>query len=500
MEAQKNNLLKSFIDSSKLAILCKFITFPVGIYVASIIGSEGYGLLGIITVTAQFVAYGNFGILNGLNRELPIAKGLKSKEAEVKIYNAIFTFLFLSSVFIFISVALIFYISGSLFKINELGMVILIILIAVSSSVEGFFYNSIKGENQLKLWANFVTLRPLIDSLSGLVLVIFFGFNGLIISIIFSKILASLILRKSYIGPKLRLELSFKIIEILKTTTFLMIINFIKTYFVKAPIFLTTSILSTKLIGVITFGIANFFVAEKFAGSQIFAVNQKNEFARNVGENKSERHAKYYLGGKNFFRHNLFNGVLGGALATLYNFIITVFLQDFTMILPSIHTIASFYFVWTIVLFLHQLFDVLRYLYIKLLIIATGASFFTIIIFKLSFDQNIHQILNYYLLSSYIILFLTFIFFIYLDASKYIAASFLRTIVITLSFYFSLKFSISYEFKYIIFSSNFFLTEFIKLVFSYVLFALLFGFSIFILYKSEFSKLTLEIIDKINEK
>ena len=90
-----NNLLMSVLQSSKLTIFSKFLTFPIGIYVANVVGAEGYGFLGIATVTAQFITYANLGILNGLNRELPIAKGLNDEKTEHDIYNAVFTFLVL---------------------------------------------------------------------------------------------------------------------------------------------------------------------------------------------------------------------------------------------------------------------------------------------------------------------------------------------------------------------------------------------------------------------
>ena len=502
MKIQKNNLFKSFIDSLNLTILLKFVTFPIGIFVASIIGTEGYGYLGIMTVTAQFVSYGNFGILNGLNRELPIAKGLGSKKAEDDIYNAVFTFLFISSAFTIISIAFIFYISGSLFQISQTSLIILIILISLSSSIEGFLNNSLKGENQLTVWAFFVTMRPLIDSITALVLVIFFGLNGLITSIILSKLLASFILKHSYIGPKLRPVISFKIVEILKTTTFLMIINLIKTYFVKAPIFLTTGILSTKHIGVITFGIANLFVVEKLAGSQIFAINQRNEFAKLVGSKTiKERHVEHYLSGKYFFYNTLSNGFLSGILASIYYFIITVFLGEFNLLLPSIHTVSSFYFLWSIILFLHQLFDVLKYLYTKMFIVLAGATFFSIIIYFKSTNLGIYQILNIYLLSSYVIFVLTFIFFIYIERSKFILISFLKLILITLTFYLSLKISLNYEFAYLIFLSDYYyLYEISKIFLSLMSFALLFITSIFILYHSEFTGLILEISKRIKRK
>ena len=54
-------------------------------------GAESW-LLRRNNCNSSFVSYSNFGILNGLNRELPIAKGLRSKKAEHEIYNAVSAF------------------------------------------------------------------------------------------------------------------------------------------------------------------------------------------------------------------------------------------------------------------------------------------------------------------------------------------------------------------------------------------------------------------------
>ena len=161
MYIARNNLFKSLLQSSSLTVISKFLTFPIGIYVANIVGAEGYGFFCIATVTAQFIGYANLGILNGLNRELPIAKGLNSKKTQKDIYNAVFTFLVLSSIFVTLGISFIFYFNGSLLKITEISIFALILLIFLSSNLEGFLYNSLKGENQLKIWAIFVSIRPL---------------------------------------------------------------------------------------------------------------------------------------------------------------------------------------------------------------------------------------------------------------------------------------------------------------------------------------------------
>jgi len=492
----------SVLQSSKLTIFSKFLTFPIGIYVANVVGAEGYGFLGIATVTAQFITYANLGILNGLNRELPIAKGLNDEKTEHDIYNAVFTFLVLSSIFITVGISFIFYLNGSLLQITEISIFALILLIFLSSNLEGFFYNSLKGENQLKKWSVFVAIRPLLDSLTALSLVSLFGYKGLIISVIISKLIASFLLRYSYKGPLLKITFSKKIIEILQTSIIFMGINVLKTMLIKSPIILAAGLLSIKEIGIMTFGISNLFIVEKFAGGQIFAVSQRNEFARVVGKGEfSENYIEFYLKSNNYLYHALLNGFLGGILALLYYFIITFFLKDFISLLPSIKNISTFYFLWTIIIFLHQILDVLKYLYTKIVLLSAGVLFFIQSIYMNPVDQTIDIIFSNYLIASFLIFIFTYLYLFYKQKNMFVIYSFVSSLLLVLLYYMSLTISLDASYNFILLiPDQLYLRELFKIFFTLSLFTIIFIGGAALIYISRLPSLSRELSEMYKNK
>ena len=486
MNIARNNLFKSLFQTSSLTFISKFLTFPIGIYVANIVGAEGYGFFGIATVTAQFIGYANLGILNGLNRELPIAKGLNSKKTQKDIYNAVFTFLVLSSIFVTLGISFIFYFNGSLLKITEISIFALILLIFLSSNLEGFLYNSLKGENQLKIWAIFVSIRPLLDSFTALALVAFLGYKGLIISVVVSKLIATIFLRHSYKGPLLKITFSKKIIEILQTSIIFMGINALKTLLIKSPIIFAAGVLSIKEIGVMAFGISNLFIVEKFAGGQIFAVSQRNEFARVVGKgNLLENYIETYLRSNNFLYHILLNGFLGGVLALLYYFIIAFFLNDFITLLPSITNVSTFYFLWTIIIFLHQILDILKLLYTKIAILSAGVLFFILSIYLDPANQTIDIIFSSYLKSTLIIFVITYLYFFFKQKGTYVLFSFLSSLALIVLYSIALKISLEINYNFILRVPNrLYLRELLEFFSTISMFSLIFLSGSAIIYRS----------------
>ena len=470
----KENLLKSLFHSSSLTLLGKFFTFPIGIYVANIVGAEGYGYLGIAIVTAQFLSFSNIGILNGLNRELPIAKGRDTRESANEIYNAVYTFLCTSSLIALICIGLIYYFTGSILNVTEYDILLLISLIFLSGNIEGFLYNALKGEDQIKIWSIFVSIRPLLDSISSLIFVVLFGFKGLIFSLIISKLFASFILRNSYKGPRLRLIFNTKILDILRTCSIFMLINFLLTFFIKAPIFLTTGFLSVKEIGIIAFGISNLNIGEKFTGGQIFALNQRNRFAKIVGRDGiSPEHIKFQITSKNFVYHLFLNGLLGGILGIIYFFIIQLFLDEFSALLSSLVCLSTFYFIWSITTFLHQILDLLKYLFTKMVLLSLGIVFMLISIYILPDLKSVELILNYYLISSVITLLSTYIFFLYIQKLPYIIFSLIKILLLIIVFYLALKTSTETEFGIFLLKSDYqYLRAFFEAIFSILLYSI----------------------------
>ena len=204
---KKSNIYQIFSKGIIYTILSKLVTIPFGIIIARLIGSEGYGIYAIAILIAQYLSYGNLGIFSGLTREVPISKGSAHRGQRKDIYDAVFSFLLISS--LVISLIFLLLSSGSFlpFDTMDINIAIFVILIFLSGNIEGFLYNSLKGENRLSDWTLFVSIRPVIESIMSLILVYFFNLYGLIISVILARIISSFILFMSYRGTAIRFTL-----------------------------------------------------------------------------------------------------------------------------------------------------------------------------------------------------------------------------------------------------------------------------------------------------
>jgi O-antigen/teichoic acid export membrane protein len=63
-------LRRDTIDSGALAVVGnlggKFLSVPVGVYTASVLGPQGYSVLTAVTVFTQYLGYLNLGMLSNL--------------------------------------------------------------------------------------------------------------------------------------------------------------------------------------------------------------------------------------------------------------------------------------------------------------------------------------------------------------------------------------------------------------------------------------------------
>ena len=132
---KKSNIYKIFSKGIIYTILSKLVTIPFGIIIAKLIGSEGYGVYAIAILISQYLSYGNLGIFNGLTREVPISKGNSNKGQRKDIYNAVFSFLLISSLVI----SLIFLLLSSRnflpFDSMDIYIAVFVILIFLSSMI-----------------------------------------------------------------------------------------------------------------------------------------------------------------------------------------------------------------------------------------------------------------------------------------------------------------------------------------------------------------------------
>ena len=438
-----SKIFKNFYLGTKLTIVSKLVTLPVGIFVAKLVGAEGYGFYGIVAVAAQFMSYGNLGIFNGLNRELPISKALNSKKEEESIYDAVYSFTLISTIttsILFIALVSFF---DDMSELNDPQIITFIILIYICGNIESFFYNSVKGENQLKTWSIYVSIRPVLDSLTALIFVYFLGYKGFILSIIASKILSTLILLNYYSGSTPAFNISIKIYKLLVTGIPIMAANLSKNFLVKGPILITSAFLPIKEIGLIAFGIANLSFEEKIPAAHIFALAHRNEFAkRKKDSSKLKPHINYYIRSNNLIFHILVNGVLGGLLTILYFILINIFLTDFILLNKFLVEITTFFLIMSFSFFLMQLLDIMKYLYSKIIIIFMGILSFGSLIFLNINELNLQIILQSYMFSSFIVFIFVYIFLFFHSRLFIVLKSFIKVTLLILIFYISLKCSL----------------------------------------------------------
>ena len=400
---KKSNIYKIFSKGIIYTILSKLVTIPFGIIIAKLIGSEGYGVYAIAILISQYLSYGNLGIFNGLTREVPISKGNSNKGQRKEIYNAVFSFLLISSLVI----SLIFLLLSSRnflpFDSMDIYIAVFVILIFLSGNIEGFLYNSLKGENRLSDWTLFVSIRPVIESIMSLILVYFFNLYGLIISVVLARIISSFLLFMSYKGTAIRFTLSNDIFRLIGTGLPIMISNFLKTTLTKAPILFTAGLLAPKELGAIAYAINNLGLSEKLPTGSLFALANRNEIARKLysEENKNNLIIQT-LKNETFYSHIVFSGIYGGLLALFYYAIIDVFLSDYSSGISSLIFIASFYFIQAIFNYLVQTLDILRYLMAKLLVFISGIIIFLSLIFSNYFNIGLYEIAAIYLFAGLI--------------------------------------------------------------------------------------------------
>ncbi len=496
----ETNVSKNLFLGSGITFLTKSITLPIGIIIAKVIGAEGYGFYGIATVVAQFLSYGNLGIFNGLNRELPISKGFKDRSLQKDIYNAVFTFLIISSFLISIFFLCYFFLFGEILKITELSIIIFIILIFLTSNLESFFYNSFKGENQLKVWSVYVSIRPLVDSLFSLFLVFIFGYKGFIFSIVLSKIISSVILRNFYLGTLPKFIINRNICNLLRTGLPIMLGNLSKNILVKSPILFSSSFLPIKEVGYLVFAISNMSIDEKLPVGHIFALSHRNNFAKSFNKEPiSKKHINYFIESENLKNHIFFNSIVAGLLAILYFLIIEIFLNDFKEALFLFKYICTFYLLTSISFFLMQILDILKYLYTKIFIILSGVLFF-LINFFICENPGLQEIIQLYLFSSILIFVLINLYLFFSTYSLKLLKSFLQCSIYIMAFFYFLNFSLYFSIFDLPGFQKPIISSIIDTFLSAILFSLLITSSFLILYFNHGKNIFLNFIGKVSSK
>jgi len=332
------------IKSGALALsgnlIGKFISLPVGIYVASVLNPAGYGLLAIVTVIIQYIGYLNLGVLSNISREVPIAYG-KNNFDEVKvIYNTVFTNYLITTLFGII-VLWILHLARLNFA-SELSTVHIFIIsfTIITANAESFLYSYLKGEGKFLIYGQYELVSKLFIPLSSLVFVYFFGFTGMLLSLIFMHIFGSVFILLKVKWPTLHIRLNLaKTKELFSTGIFMYFNKIVDGFLISIVILLASMFYASPELGILSFSLGFAEISKiPFATILTVTVDRKIAYvAGNYGIDKYENYSIFL--GTPYVIYLLFLTSAFGIFVIFYSVVVKVFLQEYILAIPLLITL-----------------------------------------------------------------------------------------------------------------------------------------------------------------
>lgn len=330
----KSELLEVGFLSFVANIFSKVFTVPIGIIIASILGPINYGILAIINLILQYLAYCNLGILMNITREVPIAYGA-NKLKEIKLlYDITFTNYFIYTFFSVFFIWALYYLK---FLDDSLTFQIflLITLIFISKNLVSFFHTYLKGEGLfVNLAKNEIILKVGLPIIS-LILVWLFHIEGMLISMLIINLISFLFVFNKLSKPNLSFNLNFKKTkELLSTSVFMHFNKIIDGIFISLGILFTSSFLSLEDVGILSFAMVIATVNKvPFANSIAMIIGREmSVLAGKEGENNYYAFNKFF--GKNLSIYMLLTSTVLGMLVIFYSVLVNVFLLEFSKSTP----------------------------------------------------------------------------------------------------------------------------------------------------------------------
>jgi O-antigen/teichoic acid export membrane protein len=331
----KKETIKSGVLALTGNLLGKFVSLPVGIYIASVLSPSGFGLLAFVSVIIQYIGFLNFGMLSNITREVPIAYGKNNIDEVKTVYNTVFTNYLITTLVGIIVLWIL-----NLVELNYDGQLstlhfVIMSFIVLTANAESFFYSYIKGEGKFIIFGQYELVSKIVVPLFTVVLVYFFAFTGMLISLIFTHILGlGFILYKIKL-PKLRFRLNLGKTKELFSTGILMYFNkIIDVFFISIVIILAAKFMISSAVGTLSFALG-FAEVSKIPFATILTVTIDRRMAYEggkFGEIKYHNYAKFF--GSTYVIYLLLLSMFLGIFVIFYMITVNIFLQKYVLAIP----------------------------------------------------------------------------------------------------------------------------------------------------------------------
>ena len=330
----KKEVLEVGLLSFVANILSKVFTVPIGILIASILGPINYGILAIINLILQYLAYSNLGILMNITREVPIAYGNNDLKEVKLLYDITFTNYCIYSVFSFFLIWALYYLKIFDDSIT-FSIFVLLSFLFLSKNLISFFHTYLKGEGKfVNLAQNEIILKIGLPILS-LFLVWLFDIEGMLISMIVINLISFLFVFKKLNKPNFSFIFNLKKTKkLLSTSVFMHFNKIIDGIFISLGILFTSTFLSLEEVGILSFAMVIATVDKvPFANVIAMIISRKmSVLAGKEGENNYYAFNKFF--GKNLSVYMLLTSTVLGMLVIFYSVLVNTFLIEFSESTP----------------------------------------------------------------------------------------------------------------------------------------------------------------------
>ncbi len=332
-------------------LLAKVVSVPLGLYVASVLGPSGYGVLAMVVTVAQYMGYANLGMLTNLTREVPMAYGRGDKVAATRIYGVV-AFNYALATLVSLGVFWVFFAIGNVPSGLTLVHAVLLTVIVVTANSESYFYSVLKGEGRFVLYGRYEFVRPVVTPVSNAVMVWAFGLSGMIASIAVQHMIGFGFLVRFMELPPLRLRIDLAETRRLMSTGLKMYFNkILDGLFTSTAIVLGLRYLSPAEVGILSFSLGA-LAAGKVPFATIIGVTIDRQIMLIAG--RAENRSAEVIDPAQFRRffetpfavYLLWLTLVVGCFALFYGYAVQVFLTEFraaVWLLPVLFLGLTFY-------------------------------------------------------------------------------------------------------------------------------------------------------------
>lgn len=316
-------------------IVGKFISMPIGIVVASILGPGDYGLLAIVSLILQYLSYLNLGFLSNITREVPIAYGKNDLKEVDQIYSTVFTNFTITTLigvlFLGGAYGLGYDFGGELLPLH----ILLIVLIKIAAYTDSYFHTYVKGEGKFMIYGQYEMVTKIAVPIMNLVFVFYFQLIGMLISLAMTHVVGTLFAYIRLGKPKLRFSWNFPMTKKLMSTGILMYFNkIIDGVFISMGVLLAGVMLSKEDVGVLSFALV-IASTGKVPFADILTMTIRRKMGVDGGKHGISNYpifGKYF--GENLIIYAILMTSIMGVYVLFYSISVHLFLGKFQASIP----------------------------------------------------------------------------------------------------------------------------------------------------------------------